>query len=310
MNKHLSIVSTLALGILATGCGKELSKLNKDEKAVVKKTLNSLQRSYLSMAKATNQNDALGSDAALSRLFAAAELPGSTQADQKAMDMEKMLNQGIADNKCKVKSSKLSGSISGKDCPINLAFGVEAKEGKNSADFKAKLDYTVNDKDFRKLNDIDSAKLNLSLNVSGEKKVEKIHDINMIDMDSKASATASLEGTLHSQKEKDIKIDGSLKAAKESITAKLTFDFEKFTAEFKVEGAPAKEEKSDKKSDKKADKKSDKESAGMTFKYFLNGEELSEKEMREYIQVLPEVNADDKEEKSSASNIAAFMMLN
>jgi hypothetical protein len=273
------LASALSLSLL-TGCGSKLSKLTDEQKSTVKGTLNSAERSFKATNSATAakgagrefakeypQADSLfvSPTALLTRnspaLPSSPEIPNSPAGDQKLHDLENRLHKGLADGTCKtyegnerdtgisIPAGKYHVSLSGPSCPLTFDFKYELNP--QSREFSMHVEFAVQDDDMKKLTELHK------FNADGSAKLEE------------NSASVKLDAFLATVKYGEVKIaaKGSASSDRKSSKGDLTIrlDYEKFAAEFEFK---MKNEE---------------------VKIYLNGEELTPEQFKEYIQKLPGV---------------------
>ncbi len=312
--KALPVLAILVIAALTTtGCGKSYKKLTDEQKAQVKESMSSMGRTVTAVQSRGNANGLrelnllnarsvllAGNESIASPKVVPTNTPAATststpvESDDTSEKMSEEFKsvEGACDvnvstsSMAQASSASASGvgsldlkvTATGDACPATMDFSVK---GSSSSDQKADISfiwkYEVKKDTFRKLNDID--KVDVKGSVSAE-----LPDPKALASASKdASATtqegklkADLSGTIHSQKNGDLKFaisgdfsgsrDGKTGESKASGTMAMTLDYNDFGAEFKV-----------KFDDKKVE-------------YFLNNEKSSKEEFTEYLKKFPFFN--------------------
>lgn len=233
MHRHSLLILGMS-SLVFTACGGSLSKLNDEQKSTVKQTLHSAQNSYGAVHHAASQSNPQLQNNSFSSFLFVDENETETHSghshtghshtlNQNRLTMQDRIQAGVTEQKCNIQSSPMLGDqieipsiqVSGSDCPLTFNLRGQIDEKQKTATIR--LDYQVQEGDYRKLNDIDAAKLEASLKME-----EK-------------SASGKLKGTLHSQSHSEIKIDADLDMSQKEEKTRIRMDYPNFSAEFKVE---------------------------------------------------------------------------
>ena len=256
------VVPMIAMAAFAGSCGKHLSALTDEQKAVVKDTVDSASRAGTAVQKtgasktaAPVQLQALKQHNLLANWALGAlptsQLPSPDQ-DRMGSSMQRKLSTSSDTKQCDVtykvdvptsaaasasavtqlQKVKVDVKVAGAACPVAATVAFAASGDQSSLDGSLALTYTVQDTEYRGFNDVDGASINGTIKASG----------------SSDSMTMSLDvsGNIHSQKKGDVVFkvtataDGSMNSngtSKANSDVTLHLEYTDFVADlrFKTE---------------------------------------------------------------------------
>lgn len=256
--KKIAILALSCVLFGLTGCSKKLSPLTEEQKKQLAETLDSAQRAQkavprqganISSEMRPVESQLRAKVKALSLLVPArAESSSSLPHDRSEDEMRGRLSRGAETHSCNIdvkypNSSSSNGSapvqipqelavsikVSGNSCPIVMNFDINMEFKQTSARIGVDCDYTVRDRDYLGLNDVDQMNLKGEIAMSGNAQ------------GTEGKADAEIVGKLHSQRHGDVKIElkGGFEGSSNGQTMEgegemaLRFEFKDFVAELK-----------------------------------------------------------------------------
>lgn len=256
--KKIAILALSCALVGLSGCGKKLSPLTEEQKRQLAETLDSAQRAQKAVPR---QGAGISSEMrpvesqlrakvkALSLVAPArAETSSTLPHDRSEDEMRGRLSRGAETHSCNIdvkypNSGSSNGStpveipqdlalkikVSGESCPISMNFDIDMQFTQTSARIGIDCDYTVRDRDYLGLNDVDQLTLKGDIKMTGNSQGTEVE------------ADAKIEGKLHSQRHGDVKLEmkggfeGSARgqAMEGEGEMVLRFEFQDFVAELK-----------------------------------------------------------------------------
>jgi hypothetical protein len=252
--KFIGAIGVAVAVLLIGGCGKENKGLTQAQSGRLGTTLDALGRAQTAGMQAQGNpiTDATPAN-----------------ADQAVLRM----SQRLRPNVCKFDTlapgkSDFALKISGKDCPMEMNFSIGFAFAGTSKKVTQATEFKVKDAELKAMTDIDA--FSLKGTFESEEKFDFVGGMPGV----KVSSKLGMNGSAHSQKDGDIKIeisgggngegsnDPSKSHGKFEYVAKLSYS--DFTAEFK------------RVQEVKAGK--------LEAKYYLNGDEMTEAQFQEYLK--------------------------
>jgi hypothetical protein len=291
MNKF-SLAALAALSISIAGCGANSTPLTEAQKQLLSQTLSSAARGYEAANKARTQEtrheraNPFSTFFHFPSLFEYRETPIEpdavklmsdeiTKADchidyQGAHDSsgEPDLGSSSVPNFGGIPTIETSFTVDGDSCPIRLKSSMnmtaDQNIGRASMNMTASFSYNVVNASFEQLNDVDAFGLSMTNTMKASQ--------------SGGNAVLKLDGQIHSQRLGNIKISGSgkLSGSTHSASGKYTFtlSFPSFVAKLE------------------AKMKASADSPTPTVEYRLNGQKMSEEELKAYFGELMSAASD------------------